>query len=116
MESLDAERCVACHADSPRATRDEIETLKPQIPLWKIETGNKVPKLERVFKIRKYTSALSFTQNIGEFANEEGHHPKIVIESGKVTVSWWTHAINDLHRNDVIMAAKPDRLFEKTSS
>ena len=116
MESLDGERCVACHPDSPRATRDEIATLQPQIPLWKIKTENKVPKLERVFKISNYTSGLSFTQNIGELADEEGHHPRIVTEWGKVTVTWWTHAINDLHRNDFIMAAKTDRLFENTTA
>ncbi|MCS6863157.1 MAG: 4a-hydroxytetrahydrobiopterin dehydratase, partial [Abditibacteriales bacterium] len=27
------------------------------------------------------------------------------------TVTWWTHKIKGLHRNDFIMAAKTDELF-----
>jgi len=29
-----------------------------------------------------------------------------------VTVTWWTHKINGLHRDDFIMAAKTNALFE----
>ncbi len=44
-------------------------------------------------------------------AEEEGHHPIILIEWGQVTVTWWTHKIKGLHRNDFIMAAKTDELY-----
>jgi 4a-hydroxytetrahydrobiopterin dehydratase len=116
MQPLDGEKCIACHSESPHATKDDIKTLKPQVPLWNLKSENRVRKLERIFQIRKYESALSFTHEIGELAEEEGHHPRIVTEWGKVTVTWWTLAIGDLHRNDFIMAAKTDRLFENMSS
>lgn len=29
-----------------------------------------------------------------------------------VTVSWWTHKIGGLHRNDFIMAARADQLLK----
>ncbi|MDF3015185.1 MAG: pterin-4-alpha-carbinolamine dehydratase, partial [Thermomicrobiales bacterium] len=45
-----------------------------------------------------------------ELAEEEGHHPALLTEWGKVTVSWWSHKIRGLHRNDFIMAAKTDAL------
>jgi 4a-hydroxytetrahydrobiopterin dehydratase len=32
-----------------------------------------------------------------------------MLEWGKVTVTWWTHVIGGLHKNDFIMAAKCDR-------
>ena len=47
---------------------------------------------------------------IGEMAEQEDHHPLIVLEWGKVTVEWWTHKIGGLHRNDFISAAKTDSL------
>ncbi|HHQ4613834.1 4a-hydroxytetrahydrobiopterin dehydratase [Aeromonas veronii] len=31
--------------------------------------------------------------------------------SDMVTVSWWTHKIDGLHRNDFIMAARTDQLL-----
>ena len=112
MRSLNDEKCIACNPNSPPATKDDVISLQPQIPLWDLKLEDSVRKLERVFKIRKYQSVLRFTQEIGALADEEGHHPRIMTEWGKVTVTWWTHAISDLHRNDFIMAAKTDGLFE----
>ena len=43
-------------------------------------------------------------------AEEEGHHPALLTEWGRMTVTWWTHKISGLHRNDFIMAAKTDEL------
>jgi len=35
-------------------------------------------------------------------------------EWGRVTVTWWTHKIRGLHRNDFIMAAKTDALVAES--
>ena len=43
-------------------------------------------------------------------AEAEGHHPALLTEWGRVTVTWWTHKIRGLHRNDFIMAAKTEML------
>ena len=57
-----------------------------------------------------FAEALSFTNRVGALAEEEGHHPAILTEWGRVTVTLWTHKIRGLHRNDFIMAAKVDSL------
>jgi len=54
--------------------------------------------------------ALAFTNRVGALAEAEGHHPALLTEWGRVTVTWWTHKIRGLHRNDFIMAAKTDAL------
>ncbi|HVR28570.1 MAG TPA: 4a-hydroxytetrahydrobiopterin dehydratase, partial [Thermoanaerobaculia bacterium] len=56
---------------------------------------------------------LDFTNKVGEIAEEEGHHPALLTEWGKVTVGWWTHKIKGLHRNDFIMAAKTDEAYSR---
>jgi 4a-hydroxytetrahydrobiopterin dehydratase len=70
-----------------------------------------VKHLEKEFKFDNFVHALAFTNKIGELAEEEGHHPALLTEWGKVTVSWWTHKIRGLHRNDFIMAAKSDQTY-----
>jgi 4a-hydroxytetrahydrobiopterin dehydratase len=104
------QRCEACRRDSPRVTPEEIAALKPQIPEWEIVERDGVPRLRRVFRFPDYRQTLAFTQRVGELAAAEDHHPTIITEWGKVTVSWWTHAIKGLHRNDFIMAAKTDEV------
>jgi 4a-hydroxytetrahydrobiopterin dehydratase len=110
METLTSEKCTACRRDSPRITDAEVAELKPQIPEWTMVERDGIPRLERVFRFANFAEALAFTNRVGALAEEEGHHPAILTEWGRVTVTLWTHKIRALHRNDFIMAAKIDRL------
>jgi 4a-hydroxytetrahydrobiopterin dehydratase len=110
MDALTKEKCTACRRDSPRATEAEIGELKPQIPEWTLLEREGIERLERVYPFANFAEALRFTNRVGELAEEEGHHPAILTEWGRVTVTLWTHKIRGLHRNDFIMAAKVDSL------
>ena len=111
MESLKSLKCVPCRGDEPPATLKEIQRLNTQVPEWELGEQNGINKLERAFKFKNFREALRFTDKIGEVAEEQGHHPVIVTQWGKVKVTWWTHKIKGLHRNDFIMAAKTDEIY-----
>ena len=112
MNELSEMKCTACRGDEPTLTDDEIAELRPKIPEWQVVQREGIKRLERVFKLRNFAQALAFTNRVGEQAEEEGHHPTLLTEWGKVTVSWWTHKIGGLHQNDFIMAARTDELSE----
>lgn len=109
---LAQETCEACRADSPRVTPEEQQELGREIPGWTLIEVDGEPRLQRRFKLKNFVAALAFTQRVGEAAEAAGHHPAILTEWGKVTVTWWTHAIHGLHRNDYIMAAKTDAIYQ----
>ncbi|MEK7363815.1 MAG: 4a-hydroxytetrahydrobiopterin dehydratase [candidate division NC10 bacterium] len=110
MSSLTTEKCIPCHGGAPPATEAEIAQWKPQVPDWQLVERDGIRRLERVFHFPSFAEALAFTNRVGALAEAEGHHPALLTEWGRVTVSWWTHAIRGLHRNDFIMAAKTDAL------
>jgi len=110
MTTLEGMHCVACRRDAPTVTAEEIAELLPQIPDWELVDEDGIQRLRRSFAFPDFASALRFTDRIGEAAEEEGHHPALLTEWGRVTVNWWTHKIKGLHRNDFIMAAKTDQL------
>jgi len=110
MSGLTTEKCVACRGDAPPATEAEIAQWKPQVPDWQLVERDGIRRLERVFHFPSFVEALAFTNRVGALAEAEGHHPALLTEWGRVTVSWWTHKIRGLHRNDFIMAAKTDAL------
>ena len=110
MSDLVKQKCEACRADAPRVTDDELPDLLKQIPDWQPITTESVLKLNKVFNFVNYAEAISFTNKIAELAEEEDHHPAILLEWGKVEVTWWTHKIGGLHKNDSIAAAKTDQL------
>ncbi len=111
MSELAQMKCTACRGDEPTLNDAEIEERRPQIPDWRVVEGDGVKRLERVFRFDDFAQALAFTNRVGEQAEEEGHHPALLTEWGKVTVTWWTHKIGGLHRNDFIMAARTDDTF-----
>lgn len=110
--ALAEEFCEACQPTSPHVTDEERADLMPEIPKWEELDVTGVPRLRRTFRFDGWLPAVEFTNRVAALADEQGHHPMIRLEWGKVVVSWWTHAINGLHRNDFIMAAKTDELFE----
>jgi len=111
MTDLHQMKCVACRVGEPTLTDDELSALHPQIPEWQVKEVDGVKRLERVFKFKNFVEALGFVNKIGALAEQEDHHPLIVLEWGRVTVQWWTHVVKGLHKNDFIMAAKTDEIF-----
>ncbi len=110
MGTLSAERCVACRRDSPRVTEAEIAELGREVSGRQLLERNNIARLERVFHFPNFAEALAFASRVGALAEAEGHHPVLLTEWGRVTVTWWTHKIRGLHRNDFIMAARTDVL------
>ncbi len=115
MAELAKMKCKPCRGDEPQATPEEIDEMVQDLPDWEIVEIDGEKRLKRIFKFDDFSGALAFTDQVGKAADEEGHHPKLVTEWGKVTVSWWTHKIGGLHRNDFIMAAKTDQIYSKHS-
>ena len=113
MDALVQERCVACRRDAPTVTDAELAQLRPEVPEWELIEVDGVKRLRRVFTFRDFGAALDFTNEVGALAEAEGHHPALLTEWGRTTVTWWTHKIKGLHRNDFIMAAKTDSLFAR---
>lgn len=112
MDRLGNAHCEPCRSGAARATAEEIEAYRKELPLWEIVTVEEIDRLVRVFTFRNFAEALAFTNRVGTLAESEGHHPALLTEWGRVTVQWWTHKIRGLHRNDFIMAARTSRLFE----
>ena len=111
MVNLATGKCVPCRRGEPALTDAEIADLMPHVPQWQTVEQDGILRLQRVFKLKNYAQALEFTNKIAAIAEEEDHHPLLVLEWGRVTVAWWTHIIKGLHKNDFIMAAKTDEIY-----
>jgi 4a-hydroxytetrahydrobiopterin dehydratase len=111
MSNLHELKCVPCRGGEPPLGEAEIVAFQPQVPDWNILEVNGEKRLSKAFKFKNFAQALAFTDQVGALAEAEDHHPALLTEWGRVTVSWWTHAIQGLHQNDFIMASKTDRLY-----
>ena len=113
MADLSQQKCVACSGNSSKLSDEEIKQYQAQVTGWEIKEQDGEKRLEKCYKYSNFMKALAFTQKVGEEAENQGHHPALLTEWGKVTVTWWTHDIGGLHQNDFVMAAKTDKISEQ---
>ncbi|MFV2031746.1 MAG: 4a-hydroxytetrahydrobiopterin dehydratase [Gammaproteobacteria bacterium] len=111
MVELSQQSCEACRAGAPQISDADLKALMPKIPDWGVVVVDEIMRLNREFSFKDFEQAMAFSNRVGEVAEAEGHHPAILTEWGKVTVSWWSHKIRGLHKNDLIMAARTDEVY-----
>jgi len=107
MINLADKQCVPCRGGVPPLQGDELRRLAGQIPGWRIVGEH---HLTRSFTFPDFKQALAFVNHVGEVAEQQGHHPDLLLSWGRVEVRIWTHKIDGLTESDFILAAKIDPL------
>lgn len=109
MSNILAEgRCVPCEGGVPPLAGQEIQKLMSQLRGWEVQE-NKC--LKRSWTFDDFAQALAFVNRVATIAEQERHHPDIVLGWGYATLTLSTHAIGGLSRNDFIVAAKINELL-----
>src|ERR1700756_490816 len=106
MTSLAEKTCVPCKGGTPAIKGEGLEEILKQVPQWKAVNEHHIV---RKFSFPDFKQALALVNRVGEVAEEQGHHPDMLLSWGKVEVTLWTHKIDGLSEGDFIMAAKIDR-------
>jgi len=109
-EQLADKQCVPCRGGVPPLKGKELQVFLRNVPQW---TAPNEHHLHREFRFPDFQQALDFVNRVGAVAEEQGHHPDMLLSWGKVEVTLWTHKIDGLTESDFIMAAKIDRLNHK---
>lgn len=108
-EALENKSCTPCRGGIPPLSAGKAAELRKQVPEWRLE--NDATWLQRAFKFDNFREALEFAKQVGELAEQEGHHPVVQFGWGFCKIDLQTHKIKGLHENDFILAAKIDNLL-----
>lgn len=112
---LKDKKCVPCHNYVPPLPQEEKERLLSTLSSdWSLT--HEQSRIMRKIKFKNFKKALEFTNEVGRIAEEEKHHPEIHLGWGHCDIEIWTHANNNLHENDFILAAKIDEAYFRASS
>jgi len=107
--SLTDKRCVPCEGGVPKLTAERVQELLKEISGWEAPQGH---HLHRVFSFPDFKQGLDFVNRAGEIAEQEGHHPDLLLAWGRVEVTVFTHSIDGLSENDFVLAAKIGQLYK----
>lgn len=107
MSNLASKQCVPCRGGVPPLKGEALRPLMEQLPFWKVVDEH---HLAKTFLFPDFMTALEFANQIGQLAEQQGHHPDLCISWGKLDVQIYTHKIHGLSESDFILAAKIDEL------
>ena len=115
MNSLANLSCTTHYKNEQKLGEADIKQYLEHLNDWQLSehSESQLPLLERTFPFKGYLQGVEFTQQVAKMAEQQNHHPEIRLTYGKVTISWWTHALKGLHLNDFICAAKCDEIYIK---
>ena len=107
---LASQRCVPADESTPRLPGDEVTRLAAGLdPAWRVADD----RLVREFAFPTFAAAFGLATRIALLAEGQNHHPALEVAWGRLTITWTTDAIGGLSANDLIMAAKVDRLVAR---
>src|SRR6266568_7590156 len=106
--SLASKTCVPCRGGVPALKGNDLQTPQKEVPQWSVVNEH---HLTKTFTFPDFKQALDFVNRVGAVAEEQGHHPDILLAWGKAEITLWTHKVNGLTESDFIMAAKIDLLL-----
>lgn len=106
------EHCQTRQGAACRLDPAQIAELLPDIPGWQLEHG----QLQRHLRCADFSAALALALRIGELAEEQNHHPDLSLGWGRLAISYSTHDVGGLSRNDFICAARINALLAAPSS
>ena len=106
--SLADQTCIPCKGGVPALKGEALAKLNAEIPDWQVVDEH---HLHKVFRFPDFRKALDFVNRAGAIAEEQGHHPDILLAWGKAEITIFTHKINGLTESDFVLAAKIDRVY-----
>ena len=106
MSTLADKTCEACHGGVPKLSKADYEPMLLQLKDWQVIDDH---HLVKTVKTKNFQQALDIANKVGAIAEEQGHHPDLLVRWGELAITMWTHAIDGLSEADFILAAKIDR-------
>ena len=86
----------------PPFSEAEATARLESVPGWRYDTG----EIVREFRFHDFRAALAFVNQVGELAEQAGHHPDIDIRYNRVRMALVTHDAAGLTEKDFDLAGK----------
>jgi 4a-hydroxytetrahydrobiopterin dehydratase len=112
MIILSQQEISATPKGADKLSPEQVAQLMPQLPEWTIITIDTIEQLYRAYSLKDFNAAISFSNKIAAIADNADHHPTLSVQWGTLAVYWWSHSINGIHINDLVMAAKTDEIYK----
>jgi len=83
---------------------DDVRARLATIPGWERQGG----EIRKTYAFDSFKAAMAFANRVAEIADAADHHPDILVQYSKVTLTLTSHDAGGLTERDFRLAAKID--------
>lgn len=96
----------ACQAKVDLLEPAAQQALLAELEGWQIADA----KLVKTYRFTDYAATIAFVNAVAAVAQQQDHHPALLVTYDACEVCFDTHSVHGLSRNDFICAARLDAL------
>lgn len=108
--TLEQKKCEPCISSAQKLTSEQSKEYLKELKGWHVVQDDNELKLFKKFELKNFEETMELVNKVASLAQQNGHHPIMLVEFRTLSIWWWTHKIGGLHENDFIMAAKVDEV------
>ena len=110
LQNLLQDSCIGLSKDADPLTSDDANELCQVVEGWEINAEGK--RIDKSYSFNNYYETMAFVNSVAWIAHHQNHHPDLHVSYNKCKITFSTHSIGGLSRNDFICAARIDQLFK----
>lgn len=103
LEALAQKPCVR---NASRLAEAEIDAALGALPGW----ARVADRIAKTFRFANYHETIAFVNAIAWIAHRTDHHPDLSVHYNRCVVSYSTHDAGGVTQNDLVCAARVERL------
>ncbi|NOR41791.1 MAG: 4a-hydroxytetrahydrobiopterin dehydratase [Gammaproteobacteria bacterium] len=105
MTDLSTQQCSDISSDNaPLNDEQSSGFLKRLDPQWQLDKETQTISFTYTFK--NYYQTMAFANVVAQIAHQQDHHPDMLISYSRCSITYSTHSVGGLSKNDFICAAK----------
>ena len=104
--SLEALAVQPCVRGASRLANAEINAALRALPGW----SQVADRIAKTFRFANYHETIAFVNAVAWIAHRTDHHPDLSVHFNRCVVSYATHDAGGVTQNDLVCAARVERL------
>jgi 4a-hydroxytetrahydrobiopterin dehydratase len=110
VDELADRECVPCSTATGQLSPRQVEEGLAKLRSWSLVSDGKA--ISRTYEFKDFHHTMAFVNAVAWVAHRADHHPTLEVSYKTCRVRYSTHAIGGLSENDLVCAARVDRLLD----
>lgn len=114
MEKISQLKFLAIEKNTQPVKGKALEAMVSQLENWEVVDYGGSDALYKTYKLKNFLDAQKLAAKLGLLAEKYSHHPILSYTWGKLEVYWFTHSLQGVHTNDIVLAQQTEALAQKS--